>query len=350
MSSSCHLFLARNLSASFRVRVITIVSMTFIFNRDTLPFRTDFWIAGTRCLLNTNSHDILRSASRWKRPQLGGAQSFEMEIIVDPKLDNTTTPPAFFRGNGHIVFAFLPPNSFVTYDLLRKRVQVVLSQQAARDDDFWSTLLLPITIGVLGIAVGVAPLHCACLDRGGNGLLIAGESGAGKSTLAAALTQRGLALISDDWTYIYRVKSGLVAHGISAPIKLLPDTVQFFSELRELTPTVSLNGELAYEVDPSRVLGSTVKDLSRPRWVFFLERASNPGCYFVPSHPGYTVEFFEKSAERVPDELIEAKARRTAIIQALSACPSWILRTGAKPHRTAKAIDHFISEAQYATA
>ena len=324
--------------------------MTFIFNRDTLPFRTDFWIAGTRCLLNTNSHDILRSASRWKRPQLGGAQSFEMEIIVDPKLDNTTTPPAFFRGNGQIVFAFFPPNSFVTYDLLRKRVQVVLSQQAARDDDFWSTLLLPITIGVLGIAVGVAPLHCACLDRGGNGLLIAGESGAGKSTLAAALTQRGLALISDDWTYIYRVKSGLVAHGISAPIKLLPDTVQFFSELRELTPTVSLNGELAYEVDPSRVLGSTVKDFSRPRWVFFLERASNPGCYFVPSRPGYTVEFFEKSAERLPDELIEAKARRTAIIQALSGCPSWIVRMGENPHRTAEAIDHFISEAQYATA
>ena len=136
MSSSCHLFLAHNLSASFRARVINIVSMTFIFNRETLPFRSDFWIAGTRCLLNTNSHDILRSASRWKRPQLSGAQSFEMEIIVDPKLDNTTTPPAFFRGNGQIVFGFLPPNSFVTYDLLRKRVQAVLSQQAAHDDDF----------------------------------------------------------------------------------------------------------------------------------------------------------------------------------------------------------------------
>jgi hypothetical protein len=350
MSSSCHLFLVHNLSASFRVRVITIVSLTFIFDRDTLPLRADFWIAGTHCLLVTNSHDILRSAARWKRPQASGAQSFEMEIIVDPKLDNSTTRPAFFRGNGQIVFGFLPPNSFVTYDLLRKRVQAVLSQQAARDDDFWSALLLPITIGVLGITVGVAPLHCACLDRGGHGLLIAGESGAGKSTLAAALAQRGLALLSDDWTYVCREKTGLVAHGISAPIKLLPDTIKFFSELRELTPAVSLNGELAYEVDPLRVLGSTVKTASRPCWIFFLERASNPGCHFVPCRHGYTVEFFEKSAERLPDELIEAKAHRTAIIQALSACPSWILRTGENPHRTAEAIDHFLSEAQYATA
>jgi hypothetical protein len=273
-----------------------------------------------------------------------------MEIIVDSQLDNGANRSAFFRGNGQIVFGFLPPNSFVTFDLLRKRVQAVLSHRAARDDDFWDALLLPITIGVLGMTVGVAPLHCACLDHGGNAALIAGEAGAGKSTLAAALTQRGLALISDDWTYVCREKSGLVAHGISAPIKLLPDTVKFFSELRELTPTVFLNGELAYQVNPSRVLGSAVKTASRPCWIFFLERASNSGCHFVPSCPEYIAEFFEKSAERLPDELIEAQARRTAIIQALSACPSWILRTGENPHRTAEAIDHFISEAQYATA
>jgi hypothetical protein len=330
--------------------VITTVSTTYVFNVHTLPFRTDFWIAGTHCLLLTNSHDIVRSATRWKKPQPDGASSFEMDVIVDPKLDNGATRPAFFRGNGPIVFGFLPPNSFVTYDLFRKRVQAVLSQQAARDDHFWSALLLPITIGVLGSTLSVAPLHCACLDRRGNGVLIAGESGAGKSTLTAALAQRGLALISDDWTYVCSDKSRLVAHGISAPIKLLPDTVQFFPELRELTPTVTLNGELAYEVDPSRFAGSTVETASRPCWILFLERASNPGCHFVPCRPGYTAEFFEKSAERLPNELIEAKARRTAVIQALSGCTSWIVRTGENPHRTAEAIDQFLSEARHATA
>jgi hypothetical protein len=79
-----------------------------------------------------------------------------------------------------------------------------------------------------------------------------------------------------------------------------------------------------------------------------LERAAYPGCYFVPSRPQYTAEFFEKNAERLPDELSEAKARRTAIIQALSLCPSWILRTGENPQRTSEAIYNFLSEAQYA--
>jgi hypothetical protein len=272
-----------------------------------------------------------------------------MEIIVDPRLDTAVKRPAYFRGHGHVVFGFLPPGSFITYDLLRKYVRVVLSTEAARDDSFWKALLIPITIGILGTTVGVVPLHCACLERNGNGLLIAGDSGVGKSTLTAALTQRGLALISDDWTYFSKEQSTLVAHGLYSPIKLLPDAVQFFRELRELTPAISLNGELAYEVDPARFVGSTVKNASRPHWIFFLERTSDPGCHFVRGPSESTREFFEKSTERLPDELIEAKTLRTAIIRTLSALPSWILRTGESPQRTSEAIDHFILETKYAT-
>jgi hypothetical protein len=350
MSNNCHFFFARNLSARFRARVINIVSLSFAFNRQALPFQTDFYVAGAHCHLSTNSHDILQLVSRWRTPTLAASRPFEMDIIVDSKLDTTVKRPAYFRGNGHLVFGFLPPGSFITYDLLRKYVRAVLSAEAARDGSFWNALLIPITIGILGTTVGVVPLHCACLERNGSGLLIAGDSGVGKSTISAALTQRGLAFISDDWTYFSEEQSTLVAHGLFSPIKLLPDAVQFFQELRELTPAISLNGELAYEVDPARFVGSTVKNTSRPSWIFFLERTADPGCHFVPCPPASIREFFEKSAERLPDELIEAKTLRTAIIRTLSALPSWVLRTGESPQRISEAIDHFILETKYATA
>jgi hypothetical protein len=131
---------------------------------------------------------------------------------------------------------------------------------------------------------------------------------------------------------------------------LLPDAIQFFRELRELTPAISLNGELAYEVDPVRFAGSTVKNISRPSWIFFLERTSSRGCDFVPRPSRSTREFFEKNAERLPDELIDAKNLRTTVIQTLSTLPSWVLRTGESPQRTSEAIDHFILENKYATA
>src|SRR6476661_3910121 len=111
--------------------------MTLAFNRQTLPLRKDFLIAGTYCHLSTNSHDLLRAAGRGLpiRKQ-NDAQSFEMNIIVDAALDRTSEHPAHFRGLRHLVFAILPPRSFLTYDLLRRRVHGVLSTAAARDDFF----------------------------------------------------------------------------------------------------------------------------------------------------------------------------------------------------------------------
>jgi energy-coupling factor transporter ATP-binding protein EcfA2 len=248
------------------------------------------------------------------------------------------------------VFAILPPRSFLAYDLLRKRVHAVLSSAAALDSSFWNTLLLPITIGVLGTTVGVAPIHCACLERNGSGLLVAGVSGAGKSTLTAALAQLGFPLISDDWTYISRQQCGLVAHGLSSPVKLLPDAARFFPDLKAFAPRMALNGELAYEIDPAGAMGFTAKDTSHPRRIFFLERSSAPGCHMVPCRPEYVRDFFEQNAERLPDELSEAKAFRSSIIQTLSARPSWILRTGESPQTTAKVLDDFLAEADHATA
>lgn len=320
------------------------------FNRQTLPFRTDFVIAGTRCVLATNSFEVLQSAARWQQETpLQCSASFEMEVFVDSAMDNTADQAAFFRGHRHLVFALLPPRSFVTYDLLRRRVHAALSVAAEGDRLFWNNLLLPITIGVLGTTVGVVPLHCACLDRNGSGLLVAGVSGAGKSTLSAALAEHGFSFVSDDWTYISKDGSILIAHGLSSPVKLLPDTVRFFPRLGDLLPRTTMNGELAYEIDPSRTGGFAVKRHSYPHRILFLERTSRSGCDFVPCRADYVRNFFEGNAERLPDELVDAKAFRTSIIQVLSSRPAWILRTGESPQKTAEAIGQFVTEARNAT-
>ena len=325
------------------------MTITVEFNRQTLFFRTDCVIAGTRCLLSTNSHDILQAASYW-RPSTRHAcgSSFEMQVVVDSSRETTPERAPYFRGLRHLVFAYIPPRSFLTFDLLRRRVHAVLSVRAARDSFFWNSLLIPITIGVLGTTVGIAPLHCACLDRRGSGFLIAGVSGAGKSTLATALARLGFALLSDDWTYLSKQQSTIVAHGLSAPIKLLPEAARFFPELRKFTLKTTLNGELAYELDPRTSCDFEVKSVAHPRYIFFLERTPVPGCHMVPCSPEHVSDFFQRSAERLPDELPEAKAFRRGIIQNLSTCPSWILRTGDSPQITAQAIDDFLSEAAHA--
>jgi energy-coupling factor transporter ATP-binding protein EcfA2 len=329
--------------------VINIVTTKFAFDRATLPFRTDFSVAGTTCILSTNSLEVLRTVADWRVPrkQVNG-KTFAMEIIVDPAQDNHCERNAYFRGVRHLVFAFISPRSFVTYDLVRRRVHAVLSTTAARDTDFWKRLLIPITIGVLGTTIGVVPLHCACLERNGRGLLVAGASGAGKSTLAAAMALLGFRIISDDWTYVSKRDTTLVAHGLLTPLKLLPDAVQFFSELHNFTPGTALNGELAYQIDP-QLLGCEVGETSSPRAILFLDRCSTTGCEILPCPPEHVRTFFENSAERLPEEIPQAKAFRTEVIRTLAARPAWIVRTSESPQQTAKVIEDFLLEADHAT-
>jgi len=319
--------------------------MTMAFHRMTLPFRTEFFIAGVRCFLSTNSHNALRLAVPWQSPtNLSRTHSFRMELIEDASFASETPALPHFRGLRHLVFAMPGPKSFLSFDLLRRRVMGVLSPSAARDSHFWNAQLLPMTIGLLGTTVGVAPLHCACLDRNGSSLLLAGNSGAGKSTLTAALAKRGFGVVSDDWTYLSSRRGKLVAHGLGAPVKLLPDTVRYFPELRHFTPKKTFNGEVAHEVDPAKLFGSKVRTSSHPKWVLFLERTSEPGCHFLPRRPEHVAQFFEQSAEKLPRELPEAVRSRSELIDRLSACQCWTLRTGRDPAQTAAAIDEFLPE------
>src|SRR6516164_8208426 len=307
--------------------------MTFSFNRQVLLLRTDFSVAGASCFLSTNSKEVLRAAERWKKAQPRvQAKSFEMDIFVDATLDVEGMQRAHFRGLRHLVWVALPPRGLITYDLLRRRVRAVLTLRAASDLALWDSLLLPVTIGILGTTMGVAPLQCACLDQDGSALLVAGASGAGKSTLAAALGKRGFGVVSDDWTYLTLGESGLIAHGLEAPIKLLPDTTRFFSELEKFALRITLNGEEAYGVDARRERDFEVKEMTEPKWMFFLERSTSRGCRMIPCRAEYVKGFFEQIAERLPEELPQAKVSRSKVIQKLSERPAWILHTG-KAHR-----------------
>jgi hypothetical protein len=320
------------------------VTKLHLINRALLPLHADLLIAGAHCALATNSEEILAAVSRWRcssRPRSG--RTFDMDILLDPSLprEQDVKTQTHFRGLHHLVFATIGTYEVFTFDLMRRRVVGAVSAASASDAQFWNSHWLPITVGVMGTTVGVVPLHSACLERNGQGLLLAGLSGAGKSTLSVALARCGFSLISDDWTYISQEADALIAHGLSAPVKLLPDAVQHFPELHGRTPKQWFNGELAFELDPEEICQAAAKSNSHPRWLMLLERGSKSGCDFEPFRAADAREFFEDSAERLPDELPEASATRSAMIRAVTNCECWRVRSGESPQATAEAISRF---------
>jgi hypothetical protein len=299
-------------------------------------------IAGVSCSIRTNSLELASTLCSWRHKQRKhDTFGFSMRVVVSQAKDDCATPP-HFRGLDHIVIAAFGGSNIFMFDLIRCEISATVSTQTARNAAFWADTLFPIAVGILGPAIGVLPLHAACLEVGGNGMLIAGASGMGKSTLAVALAQAGLNYVSDDWTYIGNDRYGLLAHGVGASAKLLPDAIHHFPELAHCPLSVALNGELAYLLSASEAFPSGSVRFCVPQWFVFLERTTGFGCEISPVPAEQTRWYLESSVEPLPSELGAAGLNRQKLIAQVACLPSWRLRYGGTPQFAAQELSRFI--------
>ncbi len=307
-----------------------------------LPHSRELCFAGAGCSLRTNSSElasvlellsISAGASRLSR--------FSMRVVVDESSNEAAGEP-HFRGLHHVVTASFGASNLFVFDILRRTLSASVSGVVARDDRFWKEKLIPITLGVLGAAMGLVPVHCACLESDGDGLLIAGASGAGKSTLSVALSEAGFNYVSDDWTYISQHRDGIVAHGTSAPVKLLPDAVRHFQSLQGHSLQTSMNGELAYEVDIAEAFGARVERECEPKWLIFLERMQRAGGELIPASSAEARSYLDFSVERLTMQLSEAAAMRERTIENVARLPCWRFRYGGTPQFAAQQLREFV--------
>jgi hypothetical protein len=157
-----------------------------------------------------------------------------------------------------------------------------------------------------------------------------------------ALSEGGFNYVSDDWTYISQRRGGIVAHGTSAPVKLLPDAVEHFHSLRRHSLQRSMNGELAYEVDIADAFGARVERACEPRWLIFLERTQGAGAVFTPISSTEARSYVNSSVERLPPQLYEAVAMREQTIERVGLLPGWRFRYGGTPQFAAKELREFV--------
>ncbi len=319
--------------------------MASVFIDETmLRFSRELHFGGVVCDARSNSAELLSLLSQLSVSEANfGLNRFRMRVVVNESSGEAIGKP-HFRGMHHLVTASFGERNVFVFDILRRTISASISVEAAREIRFWKEKLFPISLGILGAAVGVVPMHCACLESGGDGLLVAGSSGAGKSTLSVALAQNGFNYVSDDWTYMSRLDGSLVAHGTAAPVKLLPDAANHFPSLKSQSLQTSMNGELAYELNIAETFNAHVEKTCEPRWLVFLERITQPRVEFdsVPSSKARL--YLTSSVERLPSQLSEAAARRDLVIESVSRLPCWLLRYGESPQLVAKHLRQFVAD------
>jgi hypothetical protein len=128
----------------------------------------------------------------------------------------------------------------------------------------------------------ITPLHAACVEFEGSGVLLCGNSGAGKSSLAFACARAGWKFISDDASYLVRRGSGRVVTGNSRQVRLRPSAGELFPEVKDFTPTPWTAGKPSIEIPTVLLPQVTTASHTTVEYIIFLNRVDGSAPSLLP--------------------------------------------------------------------
>lgn len=305
---------------------------------DNLLLGARFLVAGSIWDLKSNSREIFRAMRETFDLVVGGQSQADLDLRfhVDFALEDAPRwPKPHFRALDHLYYATYGPCDSMLVDQSGRRVIGSFSPELARDLSYWKHTILPILLGIASASIKVTPLHCACVVKDGSGLLLAGESGAGKSTSALSLSLSGFSYLSDDCTYLSRTSAGIRAWGLPTPVKLLPNAVSHFPELASFKPALSINGELAFTVDPIEIFNVRRCLSCDPRWLVFLERTADSRPVIKPVSSFEAASRLAADLETIPASIVDQYEYQLETIKLLVDRDCCVVQHALKPDRLA---------------
>jgi len=299
------------------------------------PLCEHYTAAGAVCSFSTNCEPLLEAARESFLPVESPPVDVDFSVRFWADHTDSARPPwpkPYVRGLNHLVFAGFDSGSSMLADLRTRRVIGRFSAGSANDRTYWKTVVFPILLTVVGASVGVAELHCSCVAKQQNGLLLAGPGRSGKSTLAVALAQAGFGFLADDRTFCSLREGRLLAWGLATTFKLRREAGLHFEELRDEEPTHLQNGEQVFRLEPELGLGLERVRLCAPRLLVFLERSERPAFCLTPMS---SAEATARLEEDLVAELPDAAAMQMEVVGKLAELPCRLLRYGGQPQDVA---------------
>ncbi|HTF43302.1 MAG TPA: hypothetical protein VK641_05370, partial [Terriglobales bacterium] len=163
-----------------------------------------------------------------------------------------TCPPApDYRGRGNLLITVADAKNYIVSDLRTGFSFAWLTQAAVEHRAYLRYYFLEATALTLLNCRYVTAVHAACVEIGGQGILLCGESGAGKSSLAFACARRGWKFLSDDSSAIVRSRRGRVVVGNPHQMRFRESATELFPQLKDQRVTPRFTGRLAIEVATS---------------------------------------------------------------------------------------------------
>jgi hypothetical protein len=240
-----------------------------------LSLRQTFYPLGFPLEVETNSEEILTAvAESWHGfVKLFDTPPFHCRIAVHEGSGSECPPRPTSRIQNHLASYIADGENFSIADFAQGISTIWLSKAALAHRNYLRYFFLE-PAALLQIATSyTTPIHAACIDLEGCGILLCGDSGAGKSTLAYACAQAGWTYVTDDASYLVNSRQDRLVVGNCSQARFRPTAQQFFPELtnKEVTRRGDI-GKPSIELCTTSMQQIATSHLSRVNYVVFLNR------------------------------------------------------------------------------
>lgn len=306
----------------------------FLHRHASTPYAQTYLVAGAACQLLTNSTSMLKAAGDSFILELNsiGEPDLTMRLWVDsrPKA-RPPWPKPYVRGHAHLVYAGFDPGSSIMINLTTRRIVGRLSPDFAEDTAYWNRVVFPMLLSITAASIGILEVHCACVAKDGQGLLLAGPTRSGKSTLTLALGSLGFGFLADDRTFCSFRRHKLSAYGLLTDLKLRSDSAAWFPYAATKLRGGGWNNGDERRFEPKSLHLSRVTHCE-PRCIVFLQRHDSTDLSFAPIS---RLEAERRIQADLMAEFSEAFDLQCAVMSRLLELPCFVLQYGANPWTTA---------------
>ncbi len=251
-----------------------------------LPLRSTYYPLGFPVKVTTNSHDILAAAQEsWGHfRKVFSEPPLQLRIGVVEGGPQECPPIPVSRGQFNLLSHIADPANFMVCDTRQGCAFGWLTPAAVENRAYLRYCFLEGTAQALLCRLHLTPIHSACVQLHGRGVLLCGDSGAGKSSLAFACAREGWAFLSDDGSFLIRKGTGRVVIGNPHQMRFRESAIKLFPELKGQRITPRITGKMAIELATDGMPEiSTISECSIDYIVFLNRREPEPpGFYSFP--------------------------------------------------------------------
>jgi hypothetical protein len=117
-----------------------------------------------------------------------------------------------------------------------------------------------------------APIHAACVEFNGSGVMLCGDSGAGKSSLSFGCARAGWSYITDDASFVLQGRDDRKVVGNCHMVRLRPSAVELFPEVAGKPAAPRAGGKPSIELLTAMMPGIATAPSSKVDYIVFLNR------------------------------------------------------------------------------